>query len=358
MLGELNASHLGISGFIAAPEELTGCLGFVFDDTYSGPGLKVKEILKHGPADRRGLAIKAGDVIVALDGAELTEQTNLSKLLNDKIGETVAVQVISDGANPKDPKARRLVQTQAISPRQAHTFMYERWVEHNARRVSELSGGKLGYIHIPSMNEDGLDRFVRALYSDNLDREAIVLDVRFNSGGNTHDEVLNYLGAREHTLFRQRDGGQGWVLRSYDRKWTKPLVLLINNQSFSDAEIFPSAVRTLGLGKLVGQPTGGQVIGTVNIQLIDGSVFRIPRTGVYTLKGVNMDKEGVVPDVLVENLPDQLAGGVDAQLDKAVEVLKQEVTVWKKTHSSVAVKPDAGKSSEAPAATAPAPVSK
>jgi tricorn protease len=357
MLGELNASHLGISGLIATPEEMTGSLGFVFYDTYAGPGLKVKEILKRGPADRRGLAIKADDVIVAIDGTELTDQVNISKLLNDKVGETVALQVVPEGANLKDPKARRHVRTQAISQRQTYTLMYDRWVEHNARRVSELSGGKLGYIHIPSMNEEGLDRFVRALYSDNLDKEAIVLDVRFNSGGNTHDEVLNYLGAREHTLFRQRDGGQGWVLRSYDRKWTKPIVLLINNQSFSDAEILPSAVRTLGLGKLVGQPTGGQVIGTVNIALIDGSTFRIPRTGVYTLKGVNMDKEGVAPDELVENLPDQLARGVDAQLDKAVEVLQKEVTVWKKTHSSVAVKPDSGKSAEAPAA-GPPPLSK
>ena len=90
------------------------------------------------------------------------------------------------------------------------------------------------------------------------------------------------------------------MLRSYDRKWTKPLVLLINNRSYSDAEIFPNAFRTLGLGKLVGQPTGGYVIGTAGVRLIDGSTFRIPRIGVYTTKGVNMDKEGVQPDVLVE----------------------------------------------------------
>ena len=80
---------------------------------------------------------------------------------------------------------------------------------------------------------------MRSLYSDNFDKEAIVLDVRYNGGGFTHDQVLNYLGGKEHTIFRQRDGGEGLVLRSYDRKWTKPLVLLINNRSYSDAEIFP-----------------------------------------------------------------------------------------------------------------------
>src|SRR5437660_3624503 len=184
--------------------------------------------------------------------------------------------------------------------------MYERWVNSNAKRVRELSKGKLGYIHIPSMDEEGLDKFVRSLYSDNFDKEAIVLDVRYNGGGFTHDQVLNYLAGREHTLFRQRDGGQGLVLRSNDRKWTRPLVLLINNRSYSDAEIFPSAFRTMGLGKLVGQPTGGYVIGTSAVRLIDGSLFRVPRLGVYTAKGVNMEKEGVPPDVAVEPHPDQL----------------------------------------------------
>src|SRR5207249_3567630 len=149
--------------------------------------------------------------------------------------------------------------------------------------------------------------FLRALYSDNFDKEAIVLDVRYNGGGFTHDQVLNYLGGKEHTVFRQRDGGAGGVLRSYDRKWTKPLVLLINNRSYSDAEIFPSAFRTLGLGKLVGQPTGAHVIGTGRIRLIDGSIFMLPRTGVFTSTGVNMEKQGVAPDFLVEPNPDELA---------------------------------------------------
>src|SRR5262249_54228083 len=179
--------------------------------------------------------------------------------------------------------------------------------------------------------------------------EAIVLDVRYNGGGYTHDQVLNYLGGKEHTLFRQRDGGAGSVLRSHDRKWSKPLVLLINNRSYSDAEIFPSAFRTLGLGKLVGQATGAHVIGTRAVRLIDGSIFRIPGTGVYNAKGENMEKIGVVPDVPVDVHPDQLVKGQDAQLDKAVEVLIQDVAVWKKAHQNVAQKPAEDKTAAAPA---------
>jgi tricorn protease len=334
MMGELNASHLGIGGATTTPEQFTAELGLIFDEQYAGPGLKVQEVLARGPADKRGLNIKSGDVVLSLDGVELDGKANLSRLLNGKKGETVALQLLSNPtADPKDPKARRRVEVEPADRSQVHELMYDRWVANNARRVAELSGGKVGYIHIPSMDEQGLDRFVRALYSDNFDKEAIVLDVRFNGGGYTHDQVLNYLAGREHTQFRQRDGGIGMVLRSDDRKWTRPLVLLINGQSYSDAEIFPSAFRTLGLGKLVGQPTGGQVIGRTTIRLIDGSVFLVPRIGVFTPQGTNMEKVAVAPDVLVENPPDQVAKGLDPQLDKAVEVVLQDVAAWKKRRS-------------------------
>jgi tricorn protease len=336
MLGELNASHLGIIGAPQAPEEVTADLGLLFDEKYRGPGLKVAEILKRGPADKRGLKLKPGDVIEAIDRKPLTDKIELARVLNDRVGETVVAQVTS---NPADPKARRRVELVAVDRRKLRPLMYQRWVDANARKVAELSKGKLGYIHIPSMDEDGLDRFLRALYSDNYDKEAIVLDVRFNGGGFTHDRVLNYLGGKEHTFFMQRHGGVGPVLRSTDRRWNKPLVLLINNRSYSDAEIFPHAFRTLGLGKLVGQPTGAHVIGTGRIRLIDGSIFMLPRTGVFTATGVNMEKQGVVPDFAVEPNPDELARGIDRQIEKAVEVLQKDVAEWKKARPGVTFRP-------------------
>ena len=188
-------------------------------------------------------------------------------------------------------------------------LMYERWVRGNAEAVTTASSGKVGYIHIPSMDDAGLEVFVRSLYSDHFDKDAIVIDVRYNGGGFTHDQVLNYLAGKEHTFFRQRDGGEGLVLRNDQRKWTKPLVVLTNNRSYSDAEIFPHAFRALGLGKVVGQATGGFVIGTGSTRLIDGSTFRLPRTGVFTNAGVNMEKQGVTPDVAVECDPGGLAEG-------------------------------------------------
>ncbi len=353
MMGELNASHLGISGPSSPVEEVTADLGLLYDEGYRGPGLKVAEVVKRGPADRRGINLKPGMLITAIDGTPVTENTNISKLLNGRAGDTLTLQVLaSPTADPKDPKSRHTVEIQAIERDHMRPLMYARWVEANARRVAELSGGRLGYIHIPNMEQQGLDTFVRSLYSDNFDKDAIVLDVRYNGGGFTHDQVLNYLGAREHSIFRQRDGGEGMVLRSYDRKWTKPLVLLINNRSYSDAEIFPNAFRTLGLGKLVGVPTAGMVIGTSSVELIDGSSFRIPRIGVYTARGQDMETKGVAPDVLIDQTPDQVAKGLDPQLDKAVEVLTHEVVAWKKEHAAPGFMPPASN----PAATLTTPM--
>lgn len=336
VLGELNASHLGISGHLRNPDEVTADLGLIFDETYKGPGLKIAEILKRGPADKRGINLKPGDVVLAIDRTELTDRTNLSRLLNAKGNETVLLDVTSNSA---DPKAKRRVETRAVGRREVANLMYERWVEKNAEAVAKQSGGKVGYIHIPDMDEAGLEQFVRALYSDNFDKEAIVIDVRYNGGGFTHDQVLNYLGGKEHTFFRQRDGVEGLVMRNYDRKWTKPSAVLINNRSYSDAEIFPAAYRQLGYGKVVGQPTGGMVIGTMETRLIDGSSFRLPRTGVFTARGVNMEKEGVVPDVAVDAQPEDLAKGIDAQLKRAVEVCTVEVAEWKKAKTGVAAAP-------------------
>ncbi|WP_261345320.1 S41 family peptidase [Tuwongella immobilis] len=366
MLGELNASHLGISGRTrqANPDDSTADLGLLFDPLFAGPGLKVLEVVRRGPADRVGIEFKPGDVITHLDDVELGPTVNVSKLLNGKSGSTITVKVV----NPTQPKAApRTMKLTAGSRAQMAPLMYARWVRQNEEMVAKLSKGSLGYIHIPSMDENGLEAFVRSLYSDNFNKDAIVLDVRYNGGGFTHDQVLNYLTGKPHTIFRNRSGGEGTVMRNYDRKWSKPLILLTNHRSYSDAEIFPHAFRTLGLGKLVGTPTSGAVIGTVQRRLLDGSSFRLPRTGVFTVQGVNMEKEGVKPDYLVETTSEDVLAGRDPQISKAVEVLLGEVSAWKKanpTPNTTAPKPTISSTSPMPkpatdgakgAAAAPSP---
>jgi tricorn protease len=325
MLGELNASHLGISGKLPTPQEPTAELGLIFDEQYRGRGLKIAEVVARGPCDRRGLDIKAGDILLAIDRVELTERVNLSRLLNNKANETVLLDVIRD---PNNPKTRRQVEVVPVDRQRLAQLMYERWVRKNAQQVAQASQNRIGYIHIPSMDDNGLEVFVRSLYSDHFDKDGLVIDVRYNSGGFTHDHVLNYLGGKEHTFFQQRDGGIGLVLRSDQRRWTRPVVVLINNRSYSDAEIFPHAFRTLGLGKLVGQATGGHVIGTVSIRLIDGSTFRLPRIGVFTAEGINMEKQGVEPDVPVEVTFEDWKRGIDRQLLVAVQTVAADVRTW------------------------------
>ncbi|MER3415228.1 MAG: MdsD protein [Gemmataceae bacterium] len=348
MLGELNASHLGISGRGRTPEEETADLGIIWDPTHTGPGLKIKEILRHGPADRAGASLQPGDTVVAMDNVELTPSVNVSKVLNGKVNETVVLQVTRG-----DSKERRRVEIRAAARNQIANLMYRRWVEANARRVAELSGGRVGYIHLRAMDTQSLDEFVRALYTDHFDKEALILDVRYNGGGFTHDQVLAYLGAREHTYFVSRDGRRGAVLRAHDRKWTRPVVVLCNNRSYSDAEIFPYAFRSLGLGKLVGTPTGGYVIGTVNERLIDGSLFRVPRLGVFTVSGTNLENTGVIPDVVVDTHPDDIARGVDAQLDKGVETVLLELQEWKKKQKTTIAAPAAQSSQPLPGSPPP-----
>jgi tricorn protease len=268
--------------------------------------------------------LRPGEYVVAIDEERLTDQTNLSRLLNDKAGEPLRLQVsrFPDGRDSRIVEIRpirAIGSGSALLPPLGSPAM-NAW-------LPSLSNGRLGYIHLRAMDFESLDEFVRALYSEHFDkgwadpRCAIQRWRIYPRSG-----AFLFRGQRTHLLRQPRGVSMARCYSApYDRKWTKPVVVLCNNRSFSDAEIFPNAFRELGLGKLVGVPTGGLVIGTVNERLIDGSFFRVPRLGVYTPQGINMEKAGVVPDIVVEPHPDDLQAGRDPQLTRAVEVLKQEV---------------------------------
>jgi tricorn protease len=150
----------------------------------------------------------------------------------------------------------------------------------------------------------------------------LVLDVRFNSGGRIHDELLGILSRRPHAIEVPRDAEPS---TQPFQLWNKPTVLLINEYSASDAEIFPNGFRVYGLGKIVGVQTAGGVIGTSDIRLIDGTVFRVPRTGWYTMDGRMLENTGVQPDVTVEHTPEDNAADNDRQLEAAVRLLLAEM---------------------------------
>jgi tricorn protease len=319
MLGELNASHLGIGGPTASGPE-TAYLGVWFDPEHRGPGVKISAVLKNSPADKDESRLNVGEFILAIDGVEVSNNEQIWDALADKAGRVVELLV-----NDKPTKeGARTVKIKPINRGQWSNLLYEDWVEKRRRMVDEWSNGRTGYIHIQAMSQSELRKFEREFYAEVVGKkEALIIDVRFNGGGRIHDELLSILKRRLYALEQYR--GTPPFTQPF-QVWQKPTVVLINEFSASDAEIFPKAFRDLGLGKLVGVPTYGGVIGTYNVTLIDGTTFfRVPVTGWRTLDGVNLENYGVKPDFLVEHSPEDNANENDLQLKTAVDLLLKEL---------------------------------
>lgn len=324
MFGELNASHLGVTPYHADNGPHAGHLGVEFDKAWKGPGFKVSRIVKEGPAWLEKSKIEVGEIIFSIDGEQLIPgKTNIYKLLFNRVGEKTDLTV---GKTPKLKEARRVI-IAPIDRRGLGALQYKEWVEQRREIAERLSDGKIGYIHIKSMNIPSFEKFKREIFFRNRDKEAIVLDVRFNGGGWTHDLILNILTRKEYGYFMPRDG-----LKSPcpHEKWEKPIIVLCNEFSFSDAEIFPYGFQKLGVGKVVGVNTAGGVIGTGGVNLLDGSWLRLPRSGVYTIDDVNMENRGAIVDIHVDNPAEQdFDPQNDDQLARAVEELEKELKAKK-----------------------------
>jgi tricorn protease len=329
MIGELNASHTGVSGGggggdVQRPQ--TRHPGF---DVISDPSgfYRVGHIYKDGPADRDFLKIREGNYIIALDGRELKTSDNYWQyftvaagtkfhfVLNDKPsrdgGWEVTITPVGGGAGGFGDLA------------------YRRWVDQRRDMVTKLSNGEIGYLHIRAMDAPSLRQFQLDL-ATNRTKKALVIDQRFNGGGGIDQELLGILAGRQYQYTIGRDAG---FQQPRPQNFYGPMVVMQNERSASDAEMFPAGFKALGLGKVIGVPTMGAVIGTGSYTLLDGSTIRTPGSGVWTVTGENMENYGVPPDVYIDNTPADFIAGRDAQIEKAVEVLKAEMT--KKTSTSV-----------------------
>jgi tricorn protease len=313
MVGEVNSSHSEISpGRSVPPGPTQSQIGIVFDDAYAGTGLKINAVLPGSPA--AAAQIHAGDYLLAIDGKEVQNNELFYQSLQNKDGKQVSVTVntkpVRDGARNLNLKTINVETWQKLE--------YEARIKHTREMVNKFSGGKLAYIHIKQMDQPSLARFERELWGDAYLKEGLVLDIRGNGGGNTHDAILQELSHRLYGYVRHRDSD---LQTQPERIWTKPIVLLINENSFSDAEVFPQGFRSLKLGKIVGMPTPGYVIGTSPGVLSDGTQYRLPRVGFYTIDGRDMENLGIEPDYRVENTPEDIAQHRDRQLEAAVELL-------------------------------------
>jgi len=319
MIGELNASHTGISGGgrrEAGEAAQTRYPGF---DVAPDPGgyFKLTHIYKTGPADREFVQIKPGNFILAIDDVELKTGDNYWQRLTSAPGRKFKLLVNS---KPSREGAWE-VRIDSISGAQHGTLQYEKWVAERRAIVDRLANGEIGYLHIRSMNAESLQRFERELI-ENSQKKALVIDQRFNGGGGIEQELLQILQQRRYEYTISRDSVQVWRPQ---RAFFGPMVVMQNERSGSNAEMFPHGFRELKLGKTVGVPTFGGVIGTGSYSLIDGSSVRTPGSGVYTWDGINMENYGVPPDIYVDNTPDDFLAGRDVQLEKAVEALQSQL---------------------------------
>lgn len=320
MFGELNSSHTGVFGGTSSrPARQTGYLGIRADADYDGPGVKVASVVRRSPAARDESRIKPGEFVLSVDGQDVRADSSFDRAMADKVGRTVTLLVNST----TDRNGARTVRIKPVSFGTWRDLLYEEWIDQRREIVSKASGGRIGYLHVEDMGDEARNRFERELFSIGQRTDAIVLDIRDNNGGDTHDSLLKILARnRKYFTFAPRTETP---FPQPERAWTKPVVLLTNGGSLSDAECFTNGFKELKLGKVVGTPTMGWIIFTSGTALVDGTVIRIPHLGCFTLDGRDMENWGVPPDITVDNTPADAAAGRDPQLSRAVEEALHEV---------------------------------
>ena len=313
MLGELNGSHTGARYQYRSGLSM-GDLGVLYDLDYAGDGLKIKEVVKGGTLYIQDPEIKAGDIIEAIDGVKITAGMDWFDLLKQKSGKKMIISVSKGGKKAVD------IYVEPASSMSAQ--LYKRWVEQRAEMVKNLSGGRIGYVHVEGMDSESF----RRVYSDLLGKyrtcEAVIVDTRHNGGGWLHDDLATLLDGTGYIRFEPR--GQYIGTEPYN-KWTKPSCVLIGEDNYSDACGFPYVYKALGIGKLIGAPVPGTMTAVWWETQIDPTlVFGIPQVGAIAVEeGRYLENMQIEPDILVYNDPASVLRGEDKQLEAAVaEMLK------------------------------------
>lgn len=316
LVGELDSSHSEVNAASTpSPKLSTPHLGLTIDYSHQGMGVKVKSVPTGSPASFEKSRIQPGEYILGINGSLITCSEKMYDWLNrfnDKYVELLVNRV------PRKDGARK-VRYKLISSKTFNELNYRNRLSKSQDLVSKKSNGKIGYVHIPGMGETDQRQFEREVYEYIQDKDAIIFDVRFNGGGRISDNLIDMLERKQHGIYVARDGQPE---PAPGRAWHKPIVVIMNEHSYSNAEMFPYAIRQRGLGKLVGMPTPGYVIWTSSFTLTNGTRCRIPGRGVWRMDGTNMENQGEKPDVQVWMTPDEWLSGKDPQLEKAIELLQ------------------------------------
>lgn len=324
MQGELACSHAYemFGDYRSGPQNQQGLLGAEFAWDASAQTCRVERILQGdrwspratSALNRPGVNVSEGDAVLAVNGQPVTEHDSVGKLLVNQAGQEVQLTVKSGQDAP------RTVVVQALDDELP--IRYRDWVDGNRRAVAEASGGRVGYLHVPDMVTEGYAEFVRGYLGEHR-REAMVIDLRFNGGGNVSTLVLDRLS--------RPGGGYVWYRRNRPFAYPPeskrgPLVAVTNEYAGSDGDLGSYGFKYRGLGPLVGKRTWGGVVGIrPRHRLADDTMVTQPEAAIhYDGIGNALENYGVDPDVEVELAPQDYAAGTDPQLDKAVELaLKQ-----------------------------------
>jgi tricorn protease len=316
MLGELGSSHMGFTSRGDEEETVygsrTNVTGILFgnEDPYT-----VERIVRESPADRKGIDIRPGDVLSAVNGTTVDAYENREKyFLNPSLLEEIELTFRRGGDSYS-------VRIKPVNRDALQINLYDEWTERNRRRVDEGTGNRVAYIHMKNMGSTELERFQTEVARQIMHSDALIFDIRNNRGGNVHDDVLRLLSRQKYLTWRFREGEHAPQPNFHPAD--KPMVLLMNEQSLSDAEMTATGFKELGLGTIVGTETYRWIIFTTGEQLVDGSFHRLPAWGCYTLAGENMEKTGVAPDIYVEKNFKHRLLDADPQLDRAImEVMR------------------------------------
>jgi tricorn protease len=321
MLGELNSSHMGFRS--RGDEEKTFHTmktmetGLVFEDQRP---YTVKALVTGSPVDKKDIDIQPGDVLVAVNHKNVDPGLNreyyfAAPAMEDEL-------FLTFKRIQKNESRRFTIKIHPTSNRSLRRNLYDEWTRDNQRFVDEKSSKRIAYIHMKNMVSPELNNFLVEMTTEWYNRDGLILDLRYNQGGNVHDAVLNFLSQRPYTLWKYRGGK--FTPQPNFAPAVKPIVLLINEQSLSDAEMTAAGFRELKLGKIIGTETYRWLIFTSGKALVDGSYYRLPSWGCYTLDKKDIEWTGVKPDVYIKTTFKDRLQGKDPQLETAIrEILNQ-----------------------------------
>ncbi|MBU1374076.1 MAG: peptidase S41 [Bacteroidetes bacterium] len=321
-LGELNASHTGGGYRVSSTNgDATAALGLLYDVTKGGSGLVVKDVIAGGPFDKAKTAMQVGMVIDKINGNAITADVDWAMFLNHKAGDFTRI----DFHDPKTNQTFSEIVKPISSGIETNVLLYKRWTDTMEHLTDSLSGGKVGYVHVRAMNDPSFRVTFDKVLGKNINKDALIVDTRFNGGGWLHDDLVTFLGGKIYFTLRP----QGHVTTGGEplNKWSKPSCVIMSEGNYSDAFMFPYAYKELGLGKLIGMPVAGTGTAVWWETQIDPSIyFGIPMIATYGAGETHAtENHQLEPDIKVNNDYNKVLKGEDQQLEAAVKEMLKEV---------------------------------